>query len=145
MLKTKRQKIIDALVTVFKQIDGTENVWNSNLFNNVYSKMIFWDEINDYPTVSVVSGGETREYLPGDFKWGYLTVNIRIYVNCEDPKTELEGIFSDIEKALDANNTLTVNGNHLCTDIRILSISDDEGLLAPVGVGEMVLQIQYTV
>lgn len=143
-LQTQRQKIVNALVTLFKDIDGTAS-YNSNLYNNVFGKLIFWDEVDDFPTVSVVSGPETREYMPGNQKWAYLTVNIRIYVRDEEPKERLEEIFSDIENTLDANNTLSIDGTDFCTDTRILSISDDEGLLSPVGVGEVSLQVNYMV
>jgi hypothetical protein len=46
---------------------------------------------------------------------------------------------------LDSNNELTVEGNDLSTDLRILSISDDEGLLNPLGVGEITLEVRYEV
>ena len=72
-----------------------------------------------------------------------MTVNIRIYVDNENSKEEIEQIFDDIESVLDNNNTLTLEGNDLCTDIRILSLADDEGLLAPLGVGEMALEVRY--
>lgn len=141
---TKRQKIISTLVELFKQINGT-SPYISNLFSNVKGKMVFWDEVNQYPLVALTAGSESREYLPGNFKWGFLTVNIRIYVKGDDAKERLENIFVDIENILDANNTLAIgdNGEDICTDIRILSISDDEGLLAPHGVGEVTIQIQY--
>ena len=143
-MASKRQLIVDALVDVFKQIDGT-GAFQSDLFNNVHGKLIFWDDVQDWPTVSVVSGPERRQYLPGDFKWGFLTINIRVYVNGENPKDLLEAIFSDIEVQLDANNNLTIDSESECTDIRIVSISDDEGLLAPMGVGEISLQVQYAI
>jgi len=139
-MATQRQQIITQLVTNLKTIDGT-TPWASKLWDNVFDRLIFWDEVNDFPTVSVVSGNESREYLPGNFKWAYLTVSIRIYVKADDPKLELENIFGDIESVLDDNNNL----GGLCTDIRILSLTDDEGLLAPLGVGEMLLQVQYSI
>jgi len=142
-MATKRTDITEAIVALLNQIDGSSN-YRTNLFNNAVPKLIFWDEVNDFPSVSVTPGLETREYLPSDFKWGRLLVNIRIYVEGTDPKSLLEDIFCDIEDILDANNTLTIDSNTECTDIRILSISDDEGLLAPIGVGEMTLQVQYT-
>jgi hypothetical protein len=139
-MATKRQQIVSEIVTNLKTIDGT-TPWLSNLWNNVFDKLIFWDEVNDFPTVSVVSGDESREYLPGNFKWAYLTVNIRIYVKADDPKTELENIFGDIESVIDDTNEL----GGLCVDTRILSLTDDEGLLAPLGVGEIILQVQYSI
>ena len=142
----KRTKIIQAFVELFKRIDGTQE-YKANLYNNVEGKLVFWDEVKEYPLVCMTAGSETREYLPGNFKWGYLQVNIRIYVKDDDAKTQLENIFSDIEMLLDANNSLIIGDNEedICTDIRILSISDDEGLLRPHGVGEITVQVQYPV
>lgn len=142
----KRRRIIDAFVDAFKQIDGTAN-YKSALNNNVKGDLVFWDEVNEFPLVCMTAGSETREYLPGNFKWGYLEVNIRIYVKGDDAKTQLENIFSDIEMVLDSNNNLRIGDNQedVCTDIRILSISDDEGLLRPHGVGEITVQVQYPV
>ena len=142
-MANRRQQIVKQLASLLSTNLNGQSPYITNLFENVKSKQIFWDEVNDYPLVCVYSGGETREYLPNDFKWSFLTVNIRIYVNNEDSKEEIEQIFDDIETVIDANNTLTLEGNDLCTDIRILSLTDDEGLLAPLGVGEMTLEVRY--
>jgi hypothetical protein len=142
---TKRRQIIEAIVNLFKNNLTGVSPYTTNIFENVKGKQIFWDEVNDYPFICVYSGTETREYLPANFKWGYLTVNIRIYVNDEDAHDRLEEIFADIEVILDSNNELTVEGNDLSTDLRILSISDDEGLLNPLGVGEITLEVRYEV
>lgn len=141
---TRRTDILEALVAVIKEIDGS-SPYSSNLYKNVKPKMIFWDEIKQYPLVCLTAGTEIREYLPGNFKWGYLDINIRIYTKGDNSKQQLEDIFSDIEYVLDNNQNLAFgeNGSRECTDIRLLSISDDEGLLAPQSVGEMLVQIQY--
>jgi len=141
----KRTQIISALVELFNtNLTGT-SPYITNIFENTKSKQVFWDEVDDFPSVCVYAGEENREYLPGGFKWAFLTVNIRIYVQDEDAKDRLEEIFDDIEAILDINNDLTVSGNDLSTDIRILSLSDDEGLLNPLGVGEIVLEVRYEV
>ena len=142
-MANRRQQIVAQIASLISSNLTGESPYVTNLYGNVKPKQIFWDEVNDYPTVCVYSGQESREYLPGDFKWSFLTVNIRIYVNSEDAKEDIEQIFDDIEGVLDNNNTLTLEGNDLCTDIRILSLADDEGLLAPLGVGEMALEVRY--
>jgi len=141
----RRQQIIAALVDLFKDNLTGNNPYTTNIFDNVKGKQVFWDEVNDYPSICLYTTGESREYLPGDFKWAFLTVNIRIYVEDEDAHDRLEEIFDDIEMILDNNNDLTVDGNDLATDIRILSINDDEGLLNPLGVGEITLEVRYQV
>ena len=137
-----RSKIIDALVTHIKLIDGTVP-YESNVFTNVFNKLKFWDEVEDYPSVYLNAGPETREYMPGGFKWGYLTVTIRIYVNDEEPEAELEKVFTDIEYVIDNNGNLDYDSGKKTEDINIMSIHTDEGLLAPIGVGEITLRIMY--
>ena len=140
-----RQQIVSALVELFKTNLTGESPYITNVYDNVKGKQVFWDEVTDYPSICIYSGGESREYLPGGFKWAFLTVNIRIYVQDEDSKDRLEEVFQDVEAILDDNNDLTVDGKDLSTDIRILSLSDDEGLLNPLGVGEITLEIRYEV
>lgn len=144
-MANKRTQIVDAIVDLLKENLTGDSPYITNVFQNVKNRQIFWDDVNDYPSICVYSGAETREYLPGDFKWAFLTVNIMIFVNDEDSKARLEEIFDDIEAILDNNNDLTVEGNDLSTDIRILSLSDDEGLLNPLGVGEITLETRYEV
>ena len=139
---SKRRKIVDALVTKLKEIDGT-GTYNINLYNNVFNKLKFYDEINDFPSVFVNAGTETRDYLPGGFKWGYLAIIVRVYVRSEEPETDLENIFEDIESVIDANGNLAYDTNSFIEDMKILSINTDEGLLAPIGVGDITLQIMY--
>jgi len=137
-----RSAIVNALITKLKDIDGSGS-FNVDLANNVTNKLIFWDEVNDFPYVSVVAGNEVREYLPGGFKWGMLGVNIRMYVYGEEPLDELEKVLYDIETQLDANNVLTYDTGKQTEQITILSIATDEGLLAPYGVGEITAEVRY--
>ena len=137
-----RSKIANSLVELLKEIDGTSS-WESDLFENVYNRLKFWDEVDDYPAAFVNVGPEAREYLPGGFKWGHLTLTVRVYVQDEDPEARLEEIFEDIEKIVDTNGTMEYDTNSYIEDMKILSITTDEGLLNPIGVGEMTLQVMY--
>lgn len=144
-MANKRTQIVQTIADLISvNLDGT-SPYITNMYNNVSDKQIFWDEVTDYPYICVYGGPETREYQSSAFKWAFLTVNIRIYVQDENAKDRIEEIFDDIEMLLDNNNDLTVNGNDLSTDIRILSLSDDEGLLNPLGVGEVILEVRYEV
>jgi hypothetical protein len=94
-----RSRIIEALIVKLKQIDGS-STYNSNLYNNVFNGLKFWNEVDDYPSVFLTAGSETREYQPGGFKFCYLTVGIRVYVSDDEtPEARLEEIFEDIEKS----------------------------------------------
>lgn len=138
-----RGKIINALIAKLKDIKGG-STYNSNLYNNVFNGLRFWNEVDDYPAVYVTAGTETREYQPGGFKWAYLMVGIRVYVSDDDtPELRLEEIFEDIEEIIDLNGKLEYSTGKFTEDIRILSIDTDQGLLNPIGVGEVTLQIMY--
>ena len=92
-------------------------------------------------------GNEQREYLPGDFKWGFLNISVKVYVRSEDESQEqLEALLADIETFVDANRVLKYNVDDPSletTEILIQSITTDEGLLAPYGVGEINLEVRY--
>ena len=145
--RTERKKIVDSLADKLKEIDGN-HPYNINLFDNVQSKMVFLDEIEQYPKVCVVAGDEEREYQPGGFKWRFLQVTIRAYVhNEEDAQEELATLFEDIEKIVDENDALvydtSVIPNGTTTSMTLDSISTDEGVIAPLGIGEMLVTVRY--
>jgi len=146
--RTERKKIVDAYVDELKtKINGT-SPYNSNLFNNVSGHTVFIDQISQYPKVCVVAGDETRDYQPGGLKWRYLSLEFRLYVEDEeDPQEELALLLEDIERVIDNNDILTyddsVSPNLKTTSSTILTISTDEGVLAPLGVGEISIQVRY--
>jgi len=141
---SQRSKITNALVEKLKQINGI-TPYKSNLYGkNVINKLRFWDEINDFPTICVVAGNETREYHPSNFKWGFLNIALKLYVYGENSHELLENLISDVENIIDANENLTID-NGTTTEILITSIVTDEGLLSPYGVGEVNLQVRYQV
>lgn len=144
-MSSRRISIVKALAEKFKGIDGTGG-YQSNLYNNVYPKLKFWDEVNDFPSVYMTAGTEMREYLPSNFTWGYLNVSVKVYVKSEDDAQEqLEQVLSDIETCVDANRVLTygTEPGEETTEILVQSITTDEGLLYPFGVGEINLQVRY--
>ena len=144
---TKRTQITKALVEQFKAIDGT-GPYITNLYGNAYAKLKFWDEIQDFPSVYVTPGSETREYLPGDFAWGYINLAVKAYVRSEDSAQEqLEQLLEDLERCVDSNRVLVYDtqNNLETTEILVLSITTDEGLLVPYGVGELNLQVRYAI
>lgn len=143
---SKRTSIVKALVEKLKAIDGTYP-YKTNLFDNAYAKLKFWDEIQDFPAIYVTPGTEQREYLPGEFKWGYLGIAIKVYVRGDDAPDQLEALLDDIELVIDNNRTLIydVDNNYETTEVLIQSIVTDEGLLSPYGVGEVNLQVRYAI
>ena len=145
--RTARKKLVEALVEKIKGIDGN-HPFNSNIFNNAHSGMVFLDEIQEYPKLCVVPGDETREYQPNEFKWRFLSLDIRVYVeDQEDPQEVLALLMEDIERVIDDNDVLTyddtVSPNLTTTSLTLQSLSTDEGVLAPLGIGEMTLECRY--
>jgi hypothetical protein len=142
---SRRTSITKALAAKFNLLlDGTAP-YTTNIYNNAYAKLKFWDEVNDFPSIYMVPGSEMREYLPSDFTWGFLNVSIKLYCRGENSQQELEQLLEDVEHAVDANRVLVYDQdkNLETTEILIQSITTDEGLLAPYAVGEINLQVRY--
>lgn len=145
-MSTKRTSIIKALAEKLKEIDGT-NGYQTNIYNNSYPKLKFWDEINDFPSIYMSPGSEVREYHPSQFAWGFLNIGIKVYVKGEESQEELEMLLSDIEKCIDKNRNLVYDTDNSSdtTEILITSIVTDEGVLSPYGVGEINVQVRYPI
>lgn len=141
-----RKSIVKALSEKFKAIDGN-TPYQINIFENSYPYLKFWDEITDFPSIYMSPGSEVREYLPGEFKWGFLSVSVKLYCKGDDSQDQLEKLLEDVERCID-NNRQTQYGTSSeleTTEILITSITTDEGLLAPYAVGEINLQVRYQV
>jgi len=141
-----RASIVNALVEELKRIDGNGS-FESNLSGNVSNVLRFYDELNDFPYVCVTSGYENREYLPGGFKWGFINISIKVYVQNEFSQLELEKVISDIESVIASSENLSYGAGteEKTTEILITSIQTDEGVLNPIGVGEINIVARYQV
>jgi hypothetical protein len=142
---SKRSSIVKALAEKFKDINGS-SPYTVNLYNNSYPKLKFWDEVQDFPAVYLTPGSEMREYLPGEFKWGYLGISIKAYCKGDNSQDELESLLADLETCIDSTRVLVYDDQGSeTTEILITGITTDEGLLAPYAVGEINLQVRYQV
>lgn len=141
---TKRTSILKAIVEKLNiSLDGEQ--YKTNVYNNSYPKIKFWDEVNDFPSIYGSVGSETRDYLPGGFTWGYIGVSLKLYCKGEFAQDDLEQLLEDVESVIDMNRVLeydTVN-HYTTTEILVVSITTDEGLLYPYAVGEINLQVRY--
>lgn len=144
--RTRRSSIVEALTDKFKSISLT-NGYSTDLGEQAYPRMKFWDEISEFPCICLVAGPESIVHQGGGFKDRYLDIVLRAYVNEEDSIIALEKLLEDIELILDKNGRLAYvdsSGNTGTTrDIIITLIDTDQGALAPLGVGEMTLQVKY--
>jgi hypothetical protein len=141
---SRRTSIVKAIADKIKLINGT-GIYKTNLFQNSYAKLKFWDEVNDFPCVYVTPGSEQRQYLPSTFTWGFLGICIKVYCKGDDAQEQLELLLADIEHVIDNNRQLVYDStnNYETTEILIQEITTDEGLLAPYAIGEINLQVRY--
>ena len=142
---TRRSAIVNAFVDKLEQINGTGNF--KTTVASVEPRLKFWDEISEFPAVHVNAGGETREYEGADFKFRFLTLTFRCYVNEDDAVPALEKLLEDVETVIETNNPITytdaLGSTQSTVQTTINSIDTDEGVLEPFGIGEMICTIQY--
>jgi len=143
---TRRLGIVTALVEKLKDIDGT-GFYLTDVGMNVSPRLKFWDEVEEFPAIHLNAGSETREYLGAGHKNRFLSVTVRCYVQAEDAVEALDELLEDVETVLEDNSRLAYkdrnNATHYTQQITIISIDTDEGVLEPMGVGEMLLEVHY--
>jgi len=143
---TRRLGIITALVEKLKTINGA-GTFLTDLGENVSPRLKFWDEVEEFPAVHLNAGSETREYQASGYKDRFLTVTVRCYVQAEDAVEALDELMEDVETVLEENSRLKykdrTNVDQYTQQITIVSLDTDEGVLEPMGVGEMLLEVRY--
>lgn len=143
---TRRSAIVNALAEQLKAIDGT-GTFLTNLFDNVSPRLLFWDEVTDFPAVHLNAGQETREYQGGGYKDRFLTITVRCYVDEENAQDALAAVMEDVETVVENNSRLLYTdaqgSTHYTHQISLLSIDTDEGVLEPLGVGELQIEVRY--
>jgi hypothetical protein len=143
---TRRLGIIEAIVDKLKNIDGS-GAFLSNVNENVSPRLKFWDEVEEFPAIHLNAGSETREYLGGGRKDRFLSVTVRCYVQAEDSVEALDELLEDVETVIEDNSRLQYkdrnNVDNYTQQITIVSIDTDEGVLEPLGVAEMLIEVRY--
>ena len=146
-MASRRKEIIEFLVTQLKEIDGQTSVFSAsytygnNLFNNVFRKLKFLDEVNDFPAIYISAGTEIRDFNSKNLTLASLDATIRAYVFGEDNSQDLsDSLVQDIEHVI---YSLGDNPDKGILDITIDNISTDEGLATPYGIAEVELTIVY--
>tara|TARA_B100002019_G_C21268163_1_gene600595 strand:+ start:311 stop:763 length:453 start_codon:yes stop_codon:yes gene_type:complete len=143
---SRRANIVEALVAKFKQINGSGQMV-TDVSDNVHPFLKFWDEVEDFPAIHLNAGSETREYQSAGYKDRFLSITIRCYVNEEDAQSALNALIEDVETVVEENSRLQyqdrLNATHYTQQITVVSISTDEGVLEPLGVGEVLIEVRY--
>jgi len=147
-MASRRKEIIEFIVTQLKEIDGAVSgfdasyTYNTNVFNNVFRKLKFLDEVNDFPSIYVSAGTENRDFNSQNLTTATLDATIRIYIYGEDDaQSQVDNLLQDVEHVI---YSLGDNSDKGILDITISNISTDEGLVTPYGLGEIELEIFYT-
>ena len=143
---SRRLNIVEALAEKLKTIDG-QGEFLSDVNNNVVPRLKFWDEVEEVPAIHLNPGAETRQYQGGGFKDRFLSVTVRMYVQEEDAQEALGKLLEDVETVIEENSKLEYYDHRAVGQsthqISVLSISTDEGVLEPLGVAEMELEVRY--
>ena len=142
---SRRSGITKALAEVLGKIDG-RGLYKQSVAETS-PRLKFWDEVEEFPAIHLNAGSETREYQAGGYKDRFLNVTVRCYVNQEDSVEALDELLEDVETVLEENSQLLYNDRNgleqKTQQITIISIDTDEGVLDPLGVGEILIEVRY--
>jgi hypothetical protein len=147
MATSRRRDIANFLVGELKKIDGGVSTFDSsytyqvNLFDNVFRRLKFLDEINDFPSVYLQAGTENRIYDSKGLTTSTLDIMIRVYAHTENAVEDLESTMQDIEFVIYNMDT----EQYGIMDVQVATMGTDEGLLDPYGIGEVGVTVQYDV
>ena len=144
---TRRRAIVGAIADkLYESLNGSPPFRSA--VQSVDQRLSFCDEVNDFPAIQVGAGQETREYEGAGFRFRFLRVTVRCYVNdSEDVILALEELLEDVETVIEDNDPLTYTDStgtsQTTAKSTIISVDTDEGVLEPLGVGEVILEVQY--
>lgn len=148
---SQRRDIIKFIVDNLKLIDGTKSslapyTFNTDLHLNVYRGYKSIEEINDFPSIFITAGAESRSYNTVGTSQSSLPLMLRLYTYDTEEElvsTHINDIVQDIEHVI--YNLPRSFSNLEILDITITSINTDEGLLTPYGIVELQVQVSYEV
>ena len=142
---SRRAAITKALAERLAGIDG-RGIYHTAVAE-VSPRLKFWDEVEEFPAIHLNAGSETREYQGGGYKDRFLNVTVRCYVNQEDSVEALDELIEDVETVLEENSRFMyydrMGLEQFTQQISIISIDTDEGVLDPLGVAEVLIEVRY--
>ena len=142
---SRRAAITRALADKLALIDG-RGVYHTAVAE-VSPRLKFWDEVEEFPAIHINAGSETRQYQGGGYKDRFLNLTIRCYVNQEDAVDALDELLEDVETVLEENSSFRyydrMGLEQQTQQITIISIDTDEGVLDPLGVAEVLIEVRY--
>jgi len=142
---SRRSGITTALAEILGRIDG-RGLYKQSVAETS-ARLKFWDEVEEFPAIHLNAGSERRQYQTGGYKDRFLNVTVRCYVNQENSVEALDELLEDVETVLEENSQLLYNDRNgleqKTQQITIVSIDTDEGVLDPLGVGEILIEVRY--
>lgn len=116
--------------------------YNINLSNNVFGKLMFLQQINDFPSLSIWSSQPEIRKASGMEVFGSIPTNLRVSLYGETSSSQTDHIIEDLQYALNSFKYTQENDPSL-VDLRITEVSCDEGLLDPYGIVEVSFIVVY--
>ena len=143
---TRRRAIVEALSEKMEGINGSAPFRTS--IAKVERRLKFWDEVDEFPCIHVGAGAETRQYEGGGFRFRFLSLTVRCYTSDDDDVIlALEELLEDVESVLEDNDPLvytdSTGASQSTAQTTIIAVDTDEGVLEPLGVGEITIEIRY--
>jgi len=142
---SRRAAITKALSDKLSEIDG-RGVFHTAVAE-VSPRLKFWDEVEEFPAIHLNAGSERREYQGGGYKDRFLNVTVRCYVNEENSVEALDELIEDVETVLEDNSRFSYRDRFgiekFTQQLTIISIDTDEGVLDPLGVAEILIEVRY--
>lgn len=150
---SEKRTILNQLVTHIKGINGQVSTvigcpfspytYKINLSNNVFSKLVFLDEINDFPTIMLYQDNiEQRQYNETGNVLGSVSLRLRAYVYQDEGYKQIDDLIEDMQYAINSFK-YTIYDNANLYDVRITQVSTDEGLMDPYGLAEISFTLVY--
>jgi len=133
----RRTQIVDALVDHLAANTDA-------LPSNVFKRYLYLDDINDWPTITMMPQTEERIHRGADARQGIFTVFIRGYVYSEEDSLGTAETFAQqIDSAIDTFADTYVQ--YQVEEARVIELRTDEGLFHPYGMADITLQVVYEV
>ena len=136
-MPTRRTQIIDALVA---DLETNTDV----AAGNVYKRFKYLDELNDFPSITFLAGGEDRIHYGAGEKFGRMNVQIRNYVFAEDQLDAAEELSNNVE-LLVIDKFAGLHRDLGVQSAQVVEFRTDEGLFSPYGIGDQTVTITYEI
>lgn len=143
MITTKRGLIAEAFLEELKHITVSKG-FNTDLYGNIHKNFVLPGDDPEVPMINFTTGTERIVYQPGGFQDRYLQLSIRCYVeDSSDSIRATDLIIADVERVIDGSSRLVLSDGTTIRDMKISLIDTDQGVLAPLGVAEIEVVVEY--